>query len=64
MSKIKSRNQHKELKIARISNSALKTQIKNAICFDNHSVTLLYVHNELFVFNKCFTESIARFVTS
>lgn len=38
MSKIKKSNQHKELKIARISNSALKTQIKNAICFDNHSV--------------------------
>lgn len=49
MSKIKNRNQHKELKIARISNSALKTQIKNAICFDNHSV--MYQMNYLFLTN-------------
>lgn len=49
MSKIKSRNQHKELKIAKISNSTLKTQIKNAICFDNHSVT--YPMNYLFLTN-------------
>lgn len=49
MSKIKSRNQHKEFKIAKISNSALKTQIKNAICFDNHSE--VYPMNYLFLTN-------------
>lgn len=62
MSKIKSRNQHKELQIARISTFLhKKNQIENAICFDNYSV--MYPISYL-IYKKLFKESIVRFVTS